>query len=505
MLSMDVSNLFNYAMVMFLMPALMTTIQSMVNSVINFISNKCNKYFNSGIDIKVLYTKDHCDSAWVPDKSNNHRLINLITKYIIDSGVKYEYAECDLIANFNRHNNGYIGNDGYDFPDSDDDCDDYDANDRKFMLAIKPFEKVKIDEYIIELYEDTPAETRTEKNQDISISTKKTERTITCNIKSTRGNKHVNEFLEKLLKDNENALMGISSQPKVYMQMKSERRIYFSKFSPVNNITFDNIFFDEKETLIELIDDFMAGKPMVRRLNLLLHGVPGCGKSSIIKAIANYTGYSIIVVKLSYISSDMDIFNVLFDPCISAAGNSDYIPINKRIYVFEDIDAESEIVHSRDNKQSKMCTNDNYDGEPIELDPPYGPTSDREENTTNLLLKAISTGGKSKDDSKITLSGLLNALDGVLEFNSIMIMTTNYPEKLDSALTRYGRFTMKIGLSYMAPENAHKLIKYYYPEYDNSFDIPTKITPATLTSYICCSRTLEKLKDVLYDHNEGII
>jgi chaperone BCS1 len=45
----------------------------------------------------------------------------------------------------------------------------------------------------------------------------------------------------------------------------------------------------------------------------------------------------------------------------------------------------------------------------------------------------------------VTLSGLLNALDGVAsQEDRVLIMTTNHPEKLDHALTRPGRVDLKV-------------------------------------------------------------
>ena len=46
--------------------------------------------------------------------------------------------------------------------------------------------------------------------------------------------------------------------------------------------------------------------------------------------------------------------------------------------------------------------------------------------------------------SSITLSGFLNALDGVVSSEErIIFMTTNHPEKLDEALIRPGRVDLK--------------------------------------------------------------
>jgi chaperone BCS1 len=52
---------------------------------------------------------------------------------------------------------------------------------------------------------------------------------------------------------------------------------------------------------------------------------------------------------------------------------------------------------------------------------------------------------KNIPDNDITLSSLLNVLDGILESNNIIyIITTNYPEKIDKALIRPGRINFTI-------------------------------------------------------------
>ncbi|KAH7186505.1 P-loop containing nucleoside triphosphate hydrolase protein [Fusarium oxysporum] len=46
---------------------------------------------------------------------------------------------------------------------------------------------------------------------------------------------------------------------------------------------------------------------------------------------------------------------------------------------------------------------------------------------------------------EVTLSGLLNVLDGVAsQGDRVLVMTTNHPKKLDQALTRPGRIDRKI-------------------------------------------------------------
>jgi chaperone BCS1 len=59
-----------------------------------------------------------------------------------------------------------------------------------------------------------------------------------------------------------------------------------------------------------------------------------------------------------------------------------------------------------------------------------------------------SSDADNEPTSKISLSGLLNVIDGVATHEGrILIMTTNHPEKLDPALIRAGRVDMQISFS----------------------------------------------------------
>ena len=62
------------------------------------------------------------------------------------------------------------------------------------------------------------------------------------------------------------------------------------------------------------------------------------------------------------------------------------------------------------------------------------------------ITKAFKAVQKNdKDKQGITLSGLLNSIDGVASHEGrVLVMTTNFPDKLDEALIRPGRVDMKI-------------------------------------------------------------
>lgn len=69
----------------------------------------------------------------------------------------------------------------------------------------------------------------------------------------------------------------------------------------------------------------------------------------------------------------------------------------------------------------------------------------------------------SKSKKSVSLSGLLNAIDGVASAEGrVLIMTTNYPEKLDGALIRPGRVDMKSEFQLVDSTMAAQLFDFVY-------------------------------------------
>jgi transcription elongation GreA/GreB family factor len=64
---------------------------------------------------------------------------------------------------------------------------------------------------------------------------------------------------------------------------------------------------------------------------------------------------------------------------------------------------------------------------------------------------------------QLSLSGLLNVLDGVVDTpGRIVIMTTNHPEMLDPALIRPGRVDKKLMLGFMRVEDVFAMLELYF-------------------------------------------
>jgi len=160
----------------------------------------------------------------------------------------------------------------------------------------------------------------------------------------------------------------------------------------VINKTFDNIYLDDGiiDNLKKDLDLFNFSKDIYDNYGIrykrtyLFYGPPGTGKSSLSLGISNYTKRDILSINMSKDITDANL--------ISLIANRP----QKSIVLFEDIDC---------------------------------------------LLDDINRSDESKDkEVKISLSCILNILDGIYTPNDVIfIITTNNLDKIDDAIKRKGR------------------------------------------------------------------
>jgi len=229
---------------------------------------------------------------------------------------------------------------------------------------------------------------------------------------------------------------------------KGKRYIYrlrtFDDDTPVwsetlfdSNRTFDNMYFDGKSEFLSQIKAFTEGEEWYKShghayaCGIALHGPPGTGKTSMIKAIANLTKRHIVEIPLSKITSEDQLFDAYFcDKYNQKTG--EVLSFRDKIICFEDIDCQQHLLaRDLDDTGSDVSdfSNMSVNG-PINL-----PTDPAE-----LKKAAEALVAKSKPKPSITLDTMLNLLDGIRENTGrMLIFTTNHYDKLDPAFTRPGR------------------------------------------------------------------
>ena len=129
----------------------------------------------------------------------------------------------------------------------------------------------------------------------------------------------------------------------------------------------------------------------------------------------------------------------------------------------EDIDCMGELIKDRDlqskskNKTKVADSNSDISDFEEESDETIRKVTKHLVNKVNLCTK------KEIENENNNLSYLLNILDGLQECpGRIIIMTTNKPEVLDSALVREGRVDYKIEFTHATTQDVINIVRHYW-------------------------------------------
>lgn len=256
---------------------------------------------------------------------------------------------------------------------------------------------------------------------------------------------------------------------------------------PISTVTLDQ---EQKDKIVADVNEYLhpatarwyAARGIPHRRGYLFHGPPGTGKTSLSFAIAGIFGLSIYCASLSEPdlteSQLATLFSRLPNRCIVLLEDIDSAGIRREggsggvesdQDAGDDTDDESEKEKKSDEKKDDTTDLEKKklslrrrltrslrsqkitktDSETTTLvsrdDASVVNSTDNQSTETKPKTKSKAADEEPSTKSKISLAGLLNIIDGAASNEGrVLIMTTNCPEKLDSALIRPGRVDVQI-------------------------------------------------------------
>ncbi len=242
-----------------------------------------------------------------------------------------------------------------------------------------------------------------------------------------RSQKVIKMFLEEITPNKEDS--------KKITKIQKWQKDYWSFLCEQPARSFDTVYLEEsaKKQILNALDNFSKDKEWNRskgipdRLTFLFEGPPGTGKTATITALCQYLGRELYLLNLKCSEDQLS----------HAIANA---PPNCIISI-EDVDT-----YSVSQKRKKISN--------------------------------------EKEERLISLSGLLNALDGALASNDrIIVLTTNHIEKLDKALTRKGRVDEIVHIGYCKLDQFRIMLDAFYPDSNIKINaVPDKLCPAQIQS-----------------------
>lgn len=227
--------------------------------------------------------------------------------------------------------------------------------------------------------------------------------------------------------------------------------IRWTRFSARPSRDMSTVIFDKKakQELLQDINEYLhphtrrwyANHGIPYRRGYLFSGAPGTGKTSLTSALAGVFGLDIYVLSL-------------LDPNMNESALMrlmSEVP-SRCIVLLEDIDAAG-LNRPASEPKPRMGGRGKRD-KPADTD------------VLSTIQGAVDQGVQNSGSAtSVSLSGLLNAIDGVSsQEGRILIMTTNSPESLDKALIRPGRVDMHIAFELPSKVDMQELFLSMYQD-----------------------------------------
>jgi chaperone BCS1 len=293
----------------------------------------------------------------------------------------------------------------------------------------------------------------------------------------------INYNIEKTLYDNEKihiTLTKLGRSHKLFDELRKElqnliknenepNKLIVYNFNRTDHIwqlgtkiikrNFDTIFIEEdiKKRLLNHLDNFYAKEKwyyergIPYQTGICLHGPAGTGKTSIVKGLASYYNKSICILR----SSELD----------DLPHALKQLPSDSFI-VIEDIDTSSIVMEREPKKtleeslytlETKSNRNEGVTVDSSDIPALYGRSNKNNKANNDFNQDALYT--------KVLLSDVLNAMDGIISIEKrVIVFTTNHIEKLDRALIRPGRIDCIEKIDYISYNQFKRFCTLFYKE-----------------------------------------
>ena len=258
----------------------------------------------------------------------------------------------------------------------------------------------------------------------------------------------------------------------------------------------------QKLALLDDINEYLrpgttrwyANRGIPLRRGYLFYGPPGTGKTSLSFALAGVFGLGIYVISLKEPDLTEENLAELFSS----------LP-RRCIVLLEDIDSAGLRRPINQIKQEEKADKDDENGQEDDDNESSNKKGHSSDWKVSDLAKALKIEGSNNDENKgISLSGLLNVIDGVASHEGhLIIMTTNAPNSLDDALMRPGRIDFQVGFTNATTVQVEELfIRMYETESKANVAVRGSGDGATSTASPEKHRQAEKESEHVMDPRE---
>lgn len=267
----------------------------------------------------------------------------------------------------------------------------------------------------------------------------------------------IKTFLEQIYQSNKDKERALTIIRRPYTGGYASR-LTWSRITAKPRRALDTVILDavQKEMIIRDVEEYMDestsafygrhGIPY--RRGYLFHGPPGVGKTTLSLALANRFNLDVYVLTLlDQNLNDSDLISLL-----------NQLP-GRSLLLLEDIDTAG-----LSNRKAKSTSTKSSARRGM----PPGMSAGFMRGGRGKQQKESNSFDSDDEDgnplaSKVSLSGLLNAIDGVAAPEGhILIMTSNQPQDLDDALVRAGRISVRVKFDNATRTQACEIFRRMY-------------------------------------------